>query len=69
MIVHKWDKPAPYVLCSFTNIANEFMIVGWRDLVDCLHDKYWRADMPAPAYLVPQTDLHDMATLKERLAA
>jgi len=69
MIVHKWDKPAPYVLCSLTEIANEFIVAGWRDLADCQLDKYWRADMPAPAYFVPQTDLHDMATLKQRFAA
>ena len=69
LIVHEWDKPAPYVLCSFTEIANEFMVVGWRDLVDCQDNKYWRADMPAPAYFVPQSDLHDMATLKQRFAA
>ena len=69
LIVHTWDKPAPFVLCVLTELANEFMIIGWRDLVDCQNDKYWRTNVPAPAYFVPQTDLHDMATLKERLAA
>lgn len=69
MIVHEWDKPAPYVLVSLTDNANEFLVVGWRDLVDCRLKKYWRTDVPAPAYFVPQADLHDMATLKEKFAA
>ena len=69
MIVHEWDKPAPYVLCSLTENPNEFIVVGWRDLVDCRLDKYWRTDVPAPAYFVPQADLHDMATLKQKFAA
>jgi len=68
LIVHEWDKPAPYILCSTTDNANDFMVVGWRDLVDCQLDKYWRTDVPVPAYFVPQSDLHDMATLKERLS-
>lgn len=69
LIVHEWDKPAPYVLVTLTDNANEFLIAGWRDLVDCRLQKYWRDDMPAPAYFVPQTDLHDMATLKQRFVA
>jgi len=68
LIVHTWDKPAPYVLCTVTDNANEFIIAGWRDLADCQLDKYWRTDVPAAAYFVPQSDLHDMATLKERLS-
>ena len=68
LIVHTWDKPAPYVLCTLTDNANEFIISGWRDLADCQIDKYWRTNVPAAAYFVPQSDLHDMATLKERLS-
>ena len=68
LIVHTWDKPAPYVLCTVTDNANEFIIAGWRDLADCQLDEYWRTDVPAAAYFVPQSDLHDMATLKERLS-
>ena len=69
LIVHKRDKPAPFVFCTVDLDTCTTLICGWRDLVDCVLDKYWRTDMPAPAYFVPQSDLYDMATLKERFAA
>jgi hypothetical protein len=68
LIVHKWDKPAPYVLCTLTDNANKFVIAGWRNLVDCQIDKYWRTNVLADSYWIPQNDLHDMAILKQRLS-
>ena len=67
LIVHTWDKPASYILCLLTDNPNEFDVRGWRDLIDCRLDKYWRTDVPAPAYFVPQSDLHSMQQLKDKM--
>ena len=70
------DQVAPFV-STVCNLGEQSVLLnGWRDAVDCRIDKYWRApnDGKVPAckmksWWIPQTDLHDMATLKERLAA
>ncbi|NDD54251.1 hypothetical protein EBZ39_10320 [bacterium] len=44
-------------------------ICGWRDLVDCRLDKYWRTTpkVRKESWWIPQSDLHDMKSLRERL--
>ena len=70
------NETAPFVSTVCDISEQSVLLNGWRDGVDCRLDKYWRApnDGKTPAckrksWWIPQTDLHDMATLKQRLAA
>lgn len=69
LIIQSYDKPAPYVLTTIDLVNNTVLIVGWRDLVDCRLDKYWRTK-PAvrkDSYWVPQSDLLPISDLKQKL--
>ena len=67
LIVHNYDKPAPYILALINMAEQAVNVYGWRDLVDCLMEKYWRVNVPTPAYFVPQSDLHSMQQLKDKM--
>ena len=67
LIVQEFDKPAPFVFAIPLDTDNQIMLAGWRDLVDCRLEKYWRTDVPKPAWFVPQKDLHDMVSLKAKM--
>jgi hypothetical protein len=71
LIVYTYDKLAPYVLTIPNIDKHQITLIGWRDLADCQLDKYWRTEpkVRKESWWIPQSDLHDMATLKERLAA
>ena len=66
LIVQEFDKPAPFVLAIPFDSDHQIILVGWRDLIDCKLDKYWRTNVPKPAWFVPQEDLHDMNLLKAK---
>ncbi len=68
------NQTAPFV-STICNIGEQTVLLnGWRDAVDCRLDKYWRApnDGKIPvckreSWWIPQSDLHDMKSLRERL--
>jgi hypothetical protein len=66
LIVQEFDKPAPFVLAIPLENDHQILLAGWRDLIDCRLEKYWRKDVPKPAWFVPQSDLHDMVSLRAR---
>ena len=71
LIVYEYDEAAPFILAIPLKSNNGVMLAGWRDLKDCQLENYWRTE-PAvrqQSWWIPQSDLHDMATLKQRLAA
>jgi len=66
LIAYTSDKPAPFVLAIPLESDHQIMLAGWRDLIDCRLEKFWRKDALEPAWFVPQKDLHDMVSLKAR---
>ena len=70
LIVYTYDKVAPYVMTVPYLNEHKVVLIGWRDLVDCRLDKYWRTTpkVRKESWWISQTDLHDMATLKQRLS-
>ncbi len=66
LITHPDDKDAPYVLVTLA-ITGHMQVTaslqGWLPLEQCNLWHYWRSNVPYPAYFVPQTALHPMATL------
>ena len=71
LIVYEYDEAAPFILAIPLKSNNEVMLAGWRDLKDCQLENYWRTEpsVRQQSWWIPQSDLHDMATLKQRLAA
>ena len=71
LIVYTYDKVAPYVMTIHDLNKRQVLLVGWRDLFDCQVEKYWRTapKVRKESWWIPQTDLHDMKSLKEKLAA
>ena len=69
LIVYEYDKPAPFILAIPLESGHEIVLAGWRDLVDCRLEKYWRTT-PAvrqQSWWIPQHDLHDMVSLKAKM--
>ena len=71
LIVYTYDKIAPYVMTIPDLNKQQILLVGWRDLLDCQIEKYWRTTpkVRKESWWIPQTDLHDMKSLKNKLAA
>ena len=71
LIVYTYDKVAPYVMTIPDLNKRQVLLVGWRNLFDCQVEKYWRTapKVRKESWWIPQTDLHDMKSLKEKLAA
>jgi len=70
LIVYEYDnKPGAYVFTTVDLNEPSVTICGWRDLIDCRLDKYWRTTpkVRKESWWIPQSDLHDMKSLRERL--
>ena len=65
LITHEYDPPAPYVLAVADYGTQTVILRGWLHLRHCNVPEYWRTDVVAPAYFVPATALHPMATLRQ----
>ena len=71
LIVESVDKFAPQILAIVHFDSNVVVLRGWRDLTDCLQQKYYREppEVRQASYWVPQIDLCDMQSLKTKLAS
>ena len=65
LITHEYDPPAPYVLAVADYGTQTVILRGWLHLRHCNVREHWRTDVGAPAYFVPATALHPMATLRQ----
>lgn len=56
LILHPEDREGvPFVLC--TGIRPRLTLRGWCWIDEGREDRYWRTDIPWPAFLVPQREL------------
>jgi hypothetical protein len=65
LITHEYDPQAPYVLAVADYGTASVVLRGWLHLRHCNVREHWRNDSRAPAYFVPATALHPMATLRQ----
>ena len=60
LILHRDD----HGIAIYVDGAPPVLIIrGWLDVSDGLQPEYWRPDVPFPAFMVPQADLHNLKQL------
>lgn len=66
LILHDYDKEAPYILAIVTPV--DVALVGWSTSKFAKSSTYWKSTgrgwSSRPAYCVPQSDLFPMSTLE-----
>ena len=60
--LHKTDPDEAPFICV-VGAMPDLRIVGWAFAHEGKQERYWRTDIPAPCYLVPQRVLRPMAEL------
>ena len=65
LILYPEDKDAPFILV--TGEGNTFRIAGWIMSEDGKKKEYWREDLRAPCYFVPQSKLKNIETLSDMM--
>ena len=63
LLVHPTDADErPFVLV--VGIWPRMRIAGWMMGADAKQARWWNEGLPVPAYVVPQSELHDIAELR-----